>query len=169
MKQEPAFVCTGSCCIYSESKWDSKPVTNDMKRYRYYLINLLILFAPIYGNWDLIMDGQRCTGTVVDILEVKQHLFYETYPIINYRVGEKFYQIRGPENADYPVGTELNLIYSEEEPSEAIIFSVFGFLSQWYSILALVLFVFWNAFYLSFLKDKHNYFDDSKLNHNKLN
>lgn len=139
-----------------------------MKHYRYYIINLLILFAPIYGNWDLITDGQRCTGTVVDIKEVKQHLFYETYPIINYQVGERYYQIRGPENADFPVGMVLELIYPRDEPSGAVIYSVLGFLSQWYSVLALVLLILWNAFYLSFLKDRQHYSDDSKMNQNKL-
>jgi len=135
-----------------------------MKRYRYYIINLLILFSPIYGNWGLIMDGQRCMGTVVNIKEMKQQLFYESYPIISYQVGEKSYQIKGPENADYPVGKKLELIYPKNEPSGAIIFSILGFLSQWYSVLGLVLLIIWNAFYLSFLKDRHNYSDDSKLN-----
>jgi len=139
-----------------------------MKRFRYYFINLLIILIPIYGNWDLIRDGKRCTGTVVDIKEIKQQLFYESYPIISYQVGEKSYQIKGPENADYALGTKLELIYPEDKPSGAIIYSVLGFLSQWYSVLALVLLIFWNAFYLSFLKDRHKYPNDSKLNQNKL-
>ena len=135
-----------------------------MKRLRYYFINLLILLAPIYGNWDLITKGKRCQGTVVDIKEIKQQLFYETYPQINYKVGNKIYLIEGPENADYPVGMKPELIYPKNEPLGAIIFSILGFLSQWYSILALVLLILWNAFHLSLLKYRHNYFDDSKLN-----
>jgi len=138
-----------------------------MKRFRYYFINLLIILMPIYGNWDLISDGQRCTGTVVEIKEMKRQLFYESYPIINYRVGETTFQIQGPENADYPVGTSLELIYPQDEPSGAIIFSINGFLSQWYSVLALILLILWNAFYLSFLKDKRKYSPDSKWKQNK--
>jgi len=138
-----------------------------MKSFRYYFINLLIILLPLYGNWDLIVDGQRCTGTVVDIKEFKQQLFYESFPIINYRVGEKSYQIKGPENADYPVGSKLELIYPQDKPSKAIIFSVSGFLSQWYSVLAFILLILWNAFYLSFLKDKRKYSPDSKWKQNK--
>jgi len=128
-----------------------------MKRLRYYFINLLILLAPIYGNWDLITKGKRCQGTVVDIKEIKQQLFYETYPQINYKVGNKIYLIEGPENADYPIGKQLELVYPENKPSGAIIYSLSGFLSQWYTVLAFVLLILWNAFYLSFLKDNSNY------------
>lgn len=128
-----------------------------MKRLRYYFINLLILLAPIYGNWDLITKGKRCQGIVVDIKEIKQQLFYETYPQINYKVGNKIYLIEGPENADYPKGMQLELVYPENKPSGAIIYSLSGFLSQWYTVLAFVLLILWNAFYLSFLKDNSNY------------
>ena len=128
-----------------------------MKRLRYYFINLLILLAPIYGNWDLITKGKRCQGIVVDIKEIKQQLFYETYPQINYKVGNKIYLIEGPENADYPIGKQLELVYPENNPSGAIIYSLSGFLSQWYTVLAFVLLILWNAFYLSFLKDNSNY------------
>lgn len=133
-----------------------------MKQVRYLFINLLILLAPIYGNWDLISNGKHCQGTVVDIKEIKQQLFYETYAQISFKVGNKTYKIEGPENADYPIGMKLDLIYPQDEPSAAIIYSVSGFLSQWYTILALVLFILWNAFYLSFLKGKPDYSKVSK-------
>ena len=139
-----------------------------MKRLRYYFINLLILLAPLYGNWDLISNGKRCQGTVVDIKEIKQQLFYETYAQISYRVGDKRYQIEGPENADYPIGEKLELIYPQDQPSEAIIYSLSGFLSQWYTILAFVLLILWNAFYLSFLKDKPDYSNHFREDKNKL-
>lgn len=139
-----------------------------MKQFRYVFVNLLILLAPIYGNWDLISKGERCQGTVVDIKEIKQQLFYETYPIINYRVGDKTYKIQGPENADYPIGKQLELVYPKDKPSAAIIYSVSGFLSQWYTILALVLLILWNAFYLSFLKGKPTYTSSPNTNKNKL-
>lgn len=128
-----------------------------MKQLRYLFINLLIILAPIYGNWDLISKGERCEGTVFEIKEIKQQLFYETYPQITYKVDNKNYKIQGPENADYPIGSKLELIYPKDKPSEAIIYSVAGFLSQWYTIMALVLLIMWNAFYLSFLKGKPKY------------
>ena len=139
-----------------------------MKRFRYYFINLLILLAPVYGNWDLITNGKRCQGTVVDIKEIKQQLFYETYPQINYKVGDKVYLIEGPENADYPIGEKMELIYPQDDPSAAIIYSISGFLSQWYTILASVLLILWNAFYLSFLKDRRDYSSPSGTNKNQL-
>lgn len=139
-----------------------------MKQVRYLFINLLILLAPIYGNWDLIINGKHCQGTVVDIKEIKQQLFYETYPQISYKVGNKTYKIEGPENADYPIGMKLELIYPQDEPSAAIIYSVSGFLSQWYTILALVLLILWNAFYLSFLKGKPDKKSHIKMDKNKL-
>jgi len=139
-----------------------------MKQLRYLFINLLILLAPIYGNWDLISNGKRCQGTVVDIKEFKQKLFYETYPQISYKVGNKTYKIEGPENADYPIGMKLELIYPQDKPSAAIIYSVSGFLSQWYTVMALVLFIMWNAFYLSFIKGKPKYSNASKANKKRL-
>lgn len=128
-----------------------------MKMLRYLFINILIILAPIYGNWDLISNGERCQGTVFEIKEIKQQLFYETYPQISYKVDGKTYKIQGPENADYAIGSKLELIYPQDEPSEAIIYSISGFLSQWYTIMALVLLIMWNAFYLSFLKGKPKY------------
>ncbi len=139
-----------------------------MKQLRYLFINILILLAPVYGNWDLISNGERCQGTVVDIKEFKQKLFYETYPQITYKVANKTYKIQGPENADYPIGMKLELIYPQDKPSKAIIYSVSGFLSQWYTVMALVLFIMWNAFYLSFLKGKPKYSQSSNENKKRL-
>ena len=139
-----------------------------MKQLRYLFINLLIILAPIYGNWDLIREGERCQGTVFEIKEIKQQLFYETYPQISYKVGNKNYKIEGPENADYPIGSKLELIYPQDKPSAAIIYSVSGFLSQWYTIVALVLLIVWNAFYLSFLKGKSKYVNSHSTNKNQL-
>ena len=140
-----------------------------MKILRYLFINLLILLAPIYGNWDLISNGERCEGTVFEIKEMKQNFFYETYPQIIYRVGNETYTIQGPENVDYPIGSKLELIYSHDKPSEAIIYSVSGFLSQWYTIMSFVLLILWNAFYLSFLRGKTKYGDSYTTNKDKLN
>ena len=138
-----------------------------MKLLRYLFINILIILAPIYGNWDLISNGERCQGTVFEIKEIKQQFFSETYPQISYKVGNKIYKIQGPENADYPLGSKLELIYSQDKPSEAIIYSVSGFLSQWYTIMAFVLLIMWNAFYLSFLKGKPKY-DNSRTSKSQL-
>lgn len=140
-----------------------------MKMLRYLFINILIILAPIYGNWDLISNGERCQGTVFEIKEIKQQLFYETYPQISYKVDGKIYKIQGPENADYAIGSKLELIYPQDEPSEAIIYSISGFLSQWYTIMALVLLIMWNAFYLSFLKGKPKYDNSYRRNENELN
>ncbi|MRT92854.1 DUF3592 domain-containing protein [Ancylomarina sp. 16SWW S1-10-2] len=140
-----------------------------MKILRYLFINLLIILAPIYGNWDLISKGERCQGTVFEIKEMKQDLFYETYSQIIYRAGDNSYTIQGPENVEYPIGSKLELIYPHDKPSEAIIYSVSGFLSQWYTIMAFVLFILWNAFYLSFLRGKPKYGDSYTTNKNQLN
>ena len=140
-----------------------------MKMLRYLFINILIILAPIYGNWDLISNGERCQGTVFEIKEIKQQLFYETYPQISYKVDGKTYKIQGPENADYAIGSKLELIYPQNKPSEAIIYSISGFLSQWYTIMALVLLIMWNAFYLSFLKGKPKYDNSYRGNKNELN
>jgi hypothetical protein len=128
-----------------------------MKMLRYLFINILIILAPIYGNWDLISNGERCQGTVFEIKEIQQQFFFETYPQISYKVGGKTYKIQGPENSDYPLGSKMELIYAKDKPSEAIIYTVSGFLSQWYTIMAFVLLIMWNAFYLSFINGKPKY------------
>ncbi len=123
-----------------------------MKTFRYIFINMLILLIPVYGNWDLINEGERCEGTVFEIKKTQEQFFYETYPQIKYKIENKTYVIEGPENSDYPIGSKLKLIYSKDKPSEAILFSISGFLSQWYTVFGFISLILWNAFYLSFLK-----------------
>jgi len=117
---------------------------------KFLVITILILLIPIYGNWKLIVYGEKSEGVVVKIIEENTGMLLSFYSIIAYEGNQKQYILRGPENVEYPVGKKFHILHSKEDPQNAIIFSIKGFYFNKFASASVVLFILWIAFYLSF-------------------
>jgi hypothetical protein len=134
---------------------------------KFLIITILILLIPIYGNWKLIVHGEKTEGAVVKIIEENTGILASFYSVIAYEANQKKYTLRGPENVEYPVGKKFKILHSKEDPQEAIIFSIKGFYFNKYTSISVVLFILWIAFYLSFSPKSEN--RDSERQKNNSN
>ncbi|BAX82087.1 DUF3592 domain-containing protein [Labilibaculum antarcticum] len=123
---------------------------------KFLIITILILLIPIYGNWKLIVSGEKTEGVVVKIIEEKSGMLLSFYSVIAYEANQKKYVLRGPENVEYPIGKKFQILHSKEDPQDAIIFSIKGFYFNKYASVSVVLFILWIAFYLSFSPKSEN-------------
>lgn len=123
---------------------------------KFLIITILILLIPIYGNWKLIVHGEKTEGVVVKIIEEKSGMLLSFYSVIAYEANQKKYVLRGPENVEYPIGKKFQILHSKEDPQNAIIFSIKGFYFNKYASVSVVLFILWIAFYLSFSPKSEN-------------
>lgn len=117
---------------------------------KFLTITILIVLIPIYGNWKLIVHGEKSEGIVVKIIEENVGMLLSFYSIIAYEVNQKQYALKGPENVEYPVGHKFQILHLPEDPQNAIIYSVKGIYINQFTSTSVVLFILWIAFYLSF-------------------
>ncbi len=123
---------------------------------KFLIITILILLIPIYGNWKLILHGEKTEGVVVKIIEENTGMLASFYSLIAYDANQKQYVLKGPENVEYPVGKKFQILHLKEDPQNAIIFSIKGFYINKFTSTSVVLFVLWIAFYLSFSPKSEN-------------
>ena len=114
------------------------------------LITLLILLIPIYGNWELLLHGEKTEGIVVKTVEENAGMLRSFYSIITYQANQKQYTLKGPENVEYQIGKKFPILYMLDAPENSIIFSPRGIYVNRFTSAAVVLFILWMAFYLSF-------------------
>lgn len=117
---------------------------------KFLIITILIVLIPIYGNWKLIVYGEKTEGVVVKIIEENSGMLLSFYSIISYEANQKQYALRGPENVKYPVTKKFQILYLPDHPMNAIIYSAKGIYINQYTATSVVLFILWIAFYLSF-------------------
>lgn len=117
---------------------------------KFIIITVLIVFIPIYGNWKLLVQGERTEGIVVKIIEEDAGMLLSFYSIITYQANQKQYSLKGPENIEYQIGKKFQILYMPDAPEDSIIFSPRGIYVNRFTSAAVVLFILWMAFYLSF-------------------
>ncbi|MBL4560699.1 MAG: hypothetical protein JKX79_06895 [Labilibaculum sp.] len=117
---------------------------------KFLIITILILLIPIYGNWKLIVHGEKTEGIVVKIIEENAGMLLSFYSIIAYEANHTQYTLKGPENVEYPVGKKFQILHLSEDPQHAIIYSIKGIYINRFTSVSVVLFILWIAFYLSF-------------------
>lgn len=117
---------------------------------KFLIITILILLIPIYGNWKLIVHGEKTEGVVTKVIEENTGMLLSFYSIITYEANQEQYILKGPENVEYPIGKKFQILHLKENPHEAIIFSIKGFYFNKFASTSVVLFILWIAFYLSF-------------------
>ena len=118
--------------------------------FRFFVITILILLIPIYGNWKLLLNGKKTEGIVVKTSKDSMGQLYSIYSIIQYEVEGKSYQMKGIENVEYPTGKNFTILYHPENPHDAILYNFKGVYFNRLTAISIVLFVLWVAFYLSF-------------------
>ncbi|MPQ48414.1 hypothetical protein GCQ56_15525 [Marinifilum sp. N1E240] len=117
---------------------------------RFCVITILILLIPIYGNWKLLLNGEKASGIVVKTDKERMGQLFSYYSIIKFEVDEKTYLIKGPENIELPTGKKFTILYHPKQPTDSIIFNLRGIYFNRLTAFSLVLFILWMAFYLSF-------------------
>ena len=129
--------------VYSISKW------------AFYGISLLILMLPVSRQWKLLVSGRKATGTVIAYHRMMHENFNGKLTIeyaseIQFQVEGKSAKAFGPMNLELKPGRILNVMYDPEDPSNNCLLTFSGFYLKNYSVLPLILFTLWGAFYLSF-------------------
>ncbi|WP_421919553.1 DUF3592 domain-containing protein [Marinifilum sp.] len=118
--------------------------------FRFFVITVLILLIPIYGNWKLFLNGEKAKGVVIKTSKDSMGDFYSLYSIIQYEVEGKQFQIKGIENVEYPTGKKFTILYHPKNPNDAVLYNFKGVYFNRLTSVSIVLFVLWVAFYLSF-------------------
>jgi len=124
--------------------------------FRFILITILILLIPIYGNWKLLLFGEKTKGVVVKTIEENAGVLLSFYTVIEYETNQKKYTTKGPENIEYPTGKQFSILYNPQAPENSIIFSIKGIYLNRFTSVSVVLFILWIAFYLSFSPKSEN-------------
>ncbi|NOU60127.1 DUF3592 domain-containing protein [Marinifilum caeruleilacunae] len=144
--------------------------------FRCILITVLILLIPIYGNWRLFLQGEKAEGVVIRISKDSISGIYSIYSIIRYEVEGEHYRIKGLENVEYPIGKKFTILYHPDNPQDAILYNLKGVYFNRMTSVAIVLFVLWVAFYLSFTpksekrkSEQERFKTNGKFSHHKLN
>jgi hypothetical protein len=134
------YLTTAFMKVYSISKWAFRGIC------------ILILLLPLSRHWQLLTTGGRAVGPytariVEDIMgERDLHQASE----IEFTVEGVTHITYGPRNYEYDKGRTLKVFYLRKDPTENCIATFSGFYLSNYTILPLVLFTVWLAFYLSF-------------------
>ena len=118
--------------------------------FKFAVITTLILLIPVYGNWQLLLQGEKAVGTVVKIHKESMGQLLSFYSVIEFKVNNQAYLLKGPENVEYPIGKEFPILYMPDQPREAIMFTLRGIYFNRYTSISVVIFILWMAFYLSF-------------------
>ncbi|RUT79941.1 DUF3592 domain-containing protein [Ancylomarina longa] len=118
--------------------------------WKFFLITILIVLIPVYGNWKLLLHGEKTQGTVVKMAQDNLGPLLSFYAIIEFQTDGNSYTLMGPENVKYPIGKKFTILFRPAQPDDAIIFSARGVYFNKYTPVAVVLFILWIAFYLSF-------------------
>ncbi|PXY02289.1 hypothetical protein DF185_06485 [Marinifilum breve] len=118
--------------------------------FRFFIITALILLIPIYSNWRLLLDGDKTEGIVIKTSKDNMGQLYSIYSIIQYEVKDKTYQLKGLENVEYPLGKNFTILFDPDNPHDAILYNFKGIYFNRSTSVAIVMFVLWVAFYLSF-------------------
>jgi len=120
--------------------------------FHFWIIFLLILVLPVAKEWRMIVSGDRVTGTVVEIRKLTTGPGVliggiEYRPIIEYDYEGTRYQMVGPENTRYDVGTELPLIIHPRKRDKIIIATLAGFYIQPRSVSLIIVMLLWIAIF----------------------
>lgn len=144
--------------------------------FRFSIITALILLIPIYSNWRLLLNGDKTEGIVIKTSKDNMGQLYSIYSIIQYEVEDKTYQLKGLENVEYPLGKNFTILFDPDNPHEAILYNFKGIYFNRSTSVAIVMFVLWVAFYLSFSpksdkrrSQREKFNSNGKISHNKLN
>ncbi len=123
---------------------------------QFIFITLLFLLLPLSSNWKLLLFGERTTG-IVEQHKITSPMFNnsERYSIIRFQANGNDILIYGPEDLVYPIGKKIKIIYQKKDPSNYVMLTIAGLLLTNKSIIFLVLFILWLAFYLS-VKEAYN-------------
>ena len=118
-------------------------------------ICILILLLPLSHHWKLLTRGERATGTViryaprvVEDVWGKEKLWLASE--ITFKVDGVEYRAYGPQDLEYDTGRTMMVIYMPDDPSRNVVATFSGFYLSNYTVLPLILLIFWYAFYLSF-------------------
>lgn len=144
--------------------------------FRFFIITALILLIPIYSNWRLLLNGDKTEGIVIKTSKDNMGQLYSIYSIIQYDVKGKTYQLKGLENVEYPLGKNFTILFDPDNPHDAILYNFKGIYFNRSTSVAIVMFVLWVAFYLSFSpksdkrrSQREKFKSNGKISHNKLN
>lgn len=116
------------------------------------VVSILILILPVLKEWDMILNGDRVEGVVIETrkeITGKESLIrgVEYRSIIGYRHKNRAYTLAGPENLVYETGKKVTLIVHPDKEGEVIIASLAGFYIHRRSIAIIVVLVLWIAIY----------------------
>ena len=143
--------------------------------FRFFIITALILLIPIHSNWRLLLNGNKTEGIVIKTSRDNMGQLYSIYSIIQYEVKGKTYQLKGLENVEYPLGKKFTILFDADNPYNAILYNFKGIYFNRSTPIAIVMFVLWIAFYLSFSpksdkrrSQKERFKSNGKFSHPKL-
>ncbi len=121
----------------------------------FWFITIILLSLPVTTQYRLLIFGKYTNGIVVDHKQVNDlgiaTLGSDVYPVIQFKTqNEEVFQMYGFENFEYPIGTQLRVVYNPDNPKSCIIFTFGNLYTSRRAIIPGILFLLWLAFYLAF-------------------
>jgi hypothetical protein len=123
----------------------------------------VIVLCYFIRQLTFVVISERTTGEVISVSNEtrrsgNRHSYRTTsltYPIVRFYIEGEQVIFKGESNLEYVNGDKVDVLYEKDDPSEAKIYTFFGFWfgkAVWFGVVALV----WLAFSTSYL-DKGEY------------
>jgi hypothetical protein len=125
----------------------------------FWTIIVLILVLPVSRHWRLLSTGERTRGTVGEYatyVHTYRHRDMELRKAseIRFSTGDSLVLVFGPDDLLMEPGREVGICYDPDKPSRFCLLTFAGFYSGSYTVLPVILLVFWLAFYHTFNRYK---------------
>ena len=128
-----------------------------LKTIHFLVVCILILILPVLKEWDMVLNGDRVEGVVIETRKEvtgKESLIrgIEYRSIIRYQYKNKVYTIAGPENLVYETGKKVPLIVHPDKGGEVMIASLTGFYIHRRSIALIIVLILWIAIFTTIVQ-----------------
>lgn len=138
-------------------KRDKNELKVRVSRPVFWTVTIGLLLLPLSTKYRLLIFGHRAHGVVMPMHELtnkppETRWAYQCNVIRFYADG-KIVQFSGPENANYQYGQVVPVLYLPHDPTNCMVLSFSGLFLDITSVIPLILFVLWLAFYFAFAKN----------------
>jgi len=127
---------------------------------KYLFVAVILLILPFLISLRLVIFGEKTIGKVIYHKEVHNRRSkaggYYTYAVIKFTTSEsKEFELLGPSNAIYPVGTELKIYYNKKNPTDNLLFNFSGIYLSTNVFIPGILFIIWSAIFFA-MRESNN-------------
>lgn len=121
-----------------------------VKRKTFYKVLIFLLLSPLLLKSELLLFGQKTKGVAMYNITRSTSRGSSNYTLVQFKVGEKTYDLLGPQNILYEEGEKFTVLYIKEKPSKNMIYTFSNIYLTFTSVIPCILLLIWITIYLTF-------------------